>query len=170
MFLPNLDILVARRVCSSWDSTVTRLLSTSEYWTTRFFLRPLPCGPIDRGLPIRDIVRPPGCSDECNEWDPCTTCNGISHREEFIVSAVAKEETLRPWGYRTYMGGKGENPNRYWLDLSQCTLNPMIRRRVLSSRQWQVEDGRLDLRLAPFDILYPTNKWRFTAPEALWKK
>lgn len=65
------------------------------------------------------------------------------------------------------MAEKGNNPNRYWLDLSQCALNPMIRRRVLSSRQWQVEDGRLDLRLAPFDILYPTNESRFTAPEVL---
>lgn len=87
-------------------------------------------------------------------------------RKQLIEDAVDEERQKLPAGhleesehrktpakYRTLMEHKP--PQKFWLDFAQFQMNPSIRRCILTNRQWRVEDGRLDIRLAPSDWLYP---------------
>lgn len=126
----------------------------SNSWGSSFYLRSI-SSPIDRGMEIPPNVRSPGCGTR-----PCAACRDIVDREILINTGSGT-------GYRANMDDKGLRPHSYWLDLSQRKLNPWIRFRVLRSRQWRIENGRLDVRLAAYNHVYAP---QVGSTDALWRK
>lgn len=155
----------SRRFCGTtgWPSveiTQVHLLRHSSLWRSRYWLNFGPgIVPSDRGF-----CRLLPCSRDCSYMEPYNICADVTARENLITSAVDPANvTISPPGYRTIMAKK--QPQDYWLDISQVSLNPWVRR-VLSSQQWRVEDGRLDALLTPYHWIYSP---RCEDPNGLWR-